>query len=291
MNRGLRLALLACVAVLAAAAPAAAQSRIDRRFPIDRDAYVKVYLLQGVVQVVGWEKDSIAVTGTVDSGRLFSGGSGKSAKLGLWEDPGAEPGSGRLEVRVPAGATVWVKSEAARVSVTGITGGVDVYSVTGDIRAEGKPRQLYAESMGGEVSIEASAASIRAKTAAGSITFRGRAEDLLLSTVSGTIDAAAGTPLRARIETVTGAIRWQGGVERGGALEFQTHSGPVGLALPADLDAEVSVATIRGSVSGRPGSGGSTPAAGRPTLDVLAGAGGARIDVRSFSGEVTFLER
>lgn len=278
--------------LVAAVSPSAAQSRVDRpvsvdrRFPIDRDAYVKIYLLDGEVLVTGWEKDSIAVTGTVESGQLFSGGRGKSAKLGLWEGPG----SGRLDVKVPASATVWVKSESAAVSVSGIAGGVDVYSVTGEIRIGGSPRQLYAESMGGDVVVEASAPSVRAKTAAGKIIFRGRAEDLLLSTVSGAIEAAAvSPPLRARLETVTGGVLWEGDVERGGSLDFQTHSGAVDLSFPRSLDAEVSVSTVKGSISGKPGPAAASEAPLRgPTVDILAGAGGARIGIRTFSGDVTF---
>ncbi len=272
--------------LVAAASPSAAQSPVDRRFPIDRDAYVKIYLLEGEVRVTGWEKDSIAVTGTADGGRLFAGGRGKSAKLGLWE----ESGSGRLDVQVPAPATVWVKSGSAAVSVSGIAGGVDVYSVTGEIRIEGSPRQLFAESMGGDVAVEASAASARAKSAGGRISFQGQADDLLLSTVSGSIDAAPRTPpLRARLETVTGGILWQGGVERGGSLDFQTHSGAVDLSLPAGLDAEVSVSTVKGSISGNPGPAEASPAPLRgPTIDILAGGGGARIGIRTFSGDVIF---
>ncbi|MGH7564484.1 MAG: DUF4097 family beta strand repeat-containing protein [Gemmatimonadota bacterium] len=281
----------AILAVLSAATPVRSQSSdgsraVERRFPIDSDAYVKVYLLEGEVRVTGWEKDSIAVTGTVDGGRLFSGGRGKSAKLGLWE----EPGLGRLEVRVPASATVWVKSESAAVSVAGVAGGIDVYSVTGGIRIEGSPRQIYAESMGGNIVVEASAPSIRAKTAGGTISFRGRTDDLLLSTVSGSIDAAPeGPPLRGRLETVTGRILWQGGVERGGSLDFQTHSGTVDLSFPTGLDAEVSVSTVEGSISGKPGPAEASEASLRgPTVDILVGAGGARIGIRTFSGDVIF---
>ncbi|MGH7571684.1 MAG: DUF4097 family beta strand repeat-containing protein [Gemmatimonadota bacterium] len=289
----MRHALLPAVilAVLTAAPPALAQSpvdrqRVDRRFPIDHDAYVKVYLLGGEVRVTGWEKDSIAVTGTVESGRLFAGGRGKSAKLGLWEGPG----SGRLEVKVPASATVWIKSESAAVGVAGVAGGVDVYSVTGGIRIEGSPRQLYAESMGGDIVVDAAAPSIRAKTAGGTISFRGRTDDLLLSTVSGSIDVAPVSPsLRGRLETVTGGILWQGGVERGGSLDFQTHSGTVDLSFPASLDAEVSVSTVKGSISGKPGPAEASGASLRgPTVDILAGAGGARVGIRTFSGDVIF---
>ena len=38
-----------------------------------------------------------------------------------------------------------------------------MYTVSGDVRFQGEPQQLYAESMGGEVSIDGSSSSIKAK--------------------------------------------------------------------------------------------------------------------------------
>lgn len=285
--------LLGPLAFLLSPGPALPQTELSRGVAIDRDAYVKVYLLDGAVRVTGWDRDSLAVIGTVERGRPFFGGSGKSAKLGVWEDDPAAAGEARLEVRVPRGATIWIKSRAARVTVTGMSGGVDVYSVTGDVRVEGSLRQLYAESMSGEVTVTASAPSIRLKTASGDIAYRGRGEDLTLATVSGGIDAAAEHPLRAHLETVTGDVRWSGGVGRGGSLSVQTHSGRVELRLPARLDADVAVATIEGVIRNEVGPS-SKP---RPRelkgreLSFLSGAGGAQVVVRTFSGDVALLPR
>ncbi|HUP00418.1 MAG TPA: DUF4097 family beta strand repeat-containing protein [Gemmatimonadota bacterium] len=280
--------LASILLVLATAGTASAQDEVNRRIGIDAHAYIKVYLLEGSVRVVGWDRDSLAVSGTVATGRLFFGGAGKSAKLGVWDD-NLESGSADLEVRVPATSTIWIKSHEADVSVSGVTGGVDAYSVTGDVRVAGTLRHLYAESMGGAIEITASAPSVRAKTAGGWITFRGSGDDLTLSTVAGTIDAAARrNPLRARIETVTGDIRFAGGVQPGGALAFQTHSGAVDIQLPGDLGAEVAVATIEGEIANglRVAAGGERDLRGRE-LSFLTGEGGAQVTVRTFSGDVT----
>lgn len=271
--------------LVALAPPAAGQERVDRRFPIEPDAYVKVFAQHGSVRVTGWERDSIAVTGTVDRGSLFAGGAGRSAKLGVWvgEDPAG--GSARLEVRVPASATVWVKSESAGVLVAGVAGGVDVLSVTGDLRVEGASRQVYAESMGGRIEIAADAPSVRARSAAGAVVYEGGADDLTLSSVSGTVEARAARPLRARLESVSGPVQWNGGVQRGGALDMVTHSGDVVLTLSTSIDADIAVSTIEGRVVNglSPGSGGVRAR----NVELVAGAGGARISVRTFSGNVT----
>lgn len=277
--------LISCAALLVAlVAPAAGQERVERRFPIDPDAYVKVFVQNGSVRVTGWARDSIAVTGTVPRGELFAGGEGRNAKLGVWRNDAATAGSARLDVRVPASATVWVKSESADVQVDGLAAGIDVYSVTGNVRIEGEPGPVYAESMGGRIEIAADAPSVRAKSAAGDVEMRGRTRDLTLSSVSGSIRVETPGPLRARLETVGGAVRWNGGVERGGALDVVTHDGPVELTLPPEADADIEADTIDGSIT-LVRNGGSRMAT--RTFDVVLGAGGARVTVRTFSGDVT----
>ncbi|MDX1660542.1 MAG: DUF4097 family beta strand repeat-containing protein [Gemmatimonadota bacterium] len=269
-------------------APALAQEEVERRFAVDPDAYVKVFVQDGSVRVTGWTKDSIAVTGTVARGELFAGGEGRNAKLGVWTDTDTAPGSARLIVRVPASATVWVKSESADARVAGVDAGVDVYSVTGAVRIEGEPRQVYAESMGGAVEIAADSPSVRAKSAAGEITFRGDTRDLTLSSVSGAVRVETDRPVRARLETVSGTVQWTGGIDRGGALDVITHDGSAVLDLPADVDADLEANTVRGSIT-LAREGANRVAAER--LDVVLGAGGARVTVRTFSGDVRLRTR
>lgn len=276
--------IVLCATLLAfLVAPASGQERVERRFPIDPGAYVKVFVQNGSVRVTGWARDSIAVTGTVERGEFFAGGRGRNAKIGIWTDDSPAGGSARLDVRVPASATVWVKSEAADVRVTDLSAGIDVLSVTGDVRIEGEPGPVYAESMGGRIEIVADAPSVRARSAAGDVSVRGRSRDLALSSVSGSIEVETERPLRARLETIGGAVRWNGGVDRGGALDVVTHDGPIEITLPEDVDADLEVVTIGGSITlARE----DARRIGAREFDVVLGAGGARVTVRTFSGEV-----
>lgn len=290
--RGLIAALALWLLAWAATGSAVAQERVDQRRATGPEPYVRVMVLAGSVRVTGWDRDTIGVSGTVSDPRLFyfSAGEG-SAKLGVWEEgPGvAEPVSASLEVRVPARATVWVKTESADILVSGVAGAVDAYSVTGGIRVEGEPRHVYAESMGGPLELLASAITVRAKTAGGSIAFRGTAQEVTLTTVAGNIVVAAPPLERGRFETVVGDIRFQGAVRKGGSLGFQTHSGQVEVEIPRDQGADVSVTSVDGEVrlEGIPTRlrGVHRDLRGRE-LAFLTGAGGAALSVRTFNGSI-----
>ena len=282
-------ALLGLVLPLAAAA----QQRIDARQAVEPDAYVRIYLeTEGSIRIAGWAKDTVAFSGTADADlpefNFGVGKKGASAKGGLW-DKEKSGGSANLEVRVPDGATLWVKTTGASVEIEGVSGGVDIYSVTGDVKFAGSPKQLYAESMGGEVTISGTSPSVRVKTGSGPITFRGAGEDVTLASVGGKITVSGPLLRRGHFESVTGDILFDGALEPGSSVGFQTHSGRVELTLPPDTGADCVVTTIKGKlrVDFDVPESLARDAAGGSEREFTIGDGGANVKIQTFDGAVT----
>lgn len=278
--------------------PTTRESRVQelrQSLAVSAEPYVRVMVFTGSVAVRGWEVDSILVTGSVEGdARFYLGGSGNSAKLGVWPERRSEAPFGELEVRVPRGSTVWVKTESAPVRVEGVDGAVDVYSVTGEVRIAGSPRSVRTESMGGQIEIDVTASSVGAKTAAGAVILRGRVREATVTTVAGRIDVV-GLPLdRGRFETVTGDLHFAAGVRPGGSLDFRTHSGDVSLALPPGTGADFLVRTVEGRVVNSlpvADDRSSPPAFRGREVSFLAGDGGASIAIQTYSGEVRLESR
>ena len=122
----------------------------------------------------------------------------------------------------------------------------------------------------------------------------GSSPDVAISTVSGAIviNSIAATENgkfeRAKIESVTGAIHFNGDIERGASVTFDTHSGPTEIAIPRKTGADFDIASITGTISNDLNY--STPVKGRygrgSELIMTNSAGGARITIRSFKGPV-----
>ena len=284
-------AALALAALVAFAPPATAQQRIEHGARASADATIRIYNLTGSTTVTGWDRDSVAVVGTLEpgAGRFYLGGGTSSLKLGV-EAPTVSPAAGaaRLEVRVPFGSVVWVKAADASIEVDGVQGGLDLYSVSGDVSVRGAPATVRAESMEGGISIQARTPWARAKTASGTIAVAGDVTDLAVTTVSGGVQVAASRQARARIESVTGGVVVTGRPTRGGAWEIETHSGSVTLALASDTDAEITVHSFGAEVRselGRIVSRRVDDLAGSE-LAIVAGAGGTSFTVRTFKGPV-----
>ena len=270
------------------ALPLSAQQKIEKRIAIAADASIRIYNMAGTTRVTGWERDSIAVTGFAPPGTaFFLGGAGRVAKMGLEPDEKAKPTTGgNLEVRVPRGARVWVKSAEGSIEVSGMTGEVDLSTVAGGIKVTGTLRLVTAESMEGDLEVSGASPLVRVKTGGGKILLRQAGGDVIASTVSGPIIASEAQMASARLETVSGPVSYSGTLDRRGTLNIQTHSGDIELLLPATIGAEFDLASTSGLATVALPAKSGKPLKGRSVFFANAG-GGAQIVARSFKGQIS----
>jgi hypothetical protein len=275
-----------------------AQEPVAAGWRFDPAGSVRIMNPFGRVRVIGWEAESLTVSGRLGrgAGRFYAGGTARVRKLGV-DIPVTTQDTTRaeLEVRVPRRASVWVKSATADISVEGVDGPLDLNSVSGTIHVVGTPQDVTAETMDGAVEVAGGTGRTRVKTVSGAILLRGASEDLGASTLSGTIVVRAagwqrgGTGVqRGKFESVTGDIRFDGELGRGGAVELESQSGTIALRVPATVVADFDLVTIGGAITNtltraiperRPVGVGQE-------LRFSTGAGGAQVTVRSFKGPI-----
>lgn len=282
-------ALLLATSVCAAPSALSAQQKVERKLALRMDASFRIHSMVGSVIVHGWNKDTVMVRATLPPGNeLHMGGGPTGAKMFVESENERNPKPTRLEVWLPSRARLWVKTATASIDVRGVSGGLDLYVVSGTIDVSGSPRELNAEAIDGDIHIAGSPPWLRAKSATGVITFRGASSDVSLSTVSGAVKVEGGVFERVKVETVTGNISFAGQLDRG-TLDFDTHSGTIDIATPENTNATFGVVTIAGTIDNRLSK--ARPFAGRfgrgQELTFETGAGRGKVTVRTFKGPVT----
>lgn len=276
---------------------AGAQQKVDIRRAATPDVSVRLSGAFASLRIVAWPVDSIALTGAVGAGNSVQGGplnfTGpvKGMKFFVEGTSDANVAANRLELRVPRNARVWVKTGSADVDCEGVGGGLDINIIGGSVRVTGKPRELLVEAMDGGITFRGFSDYARLKTATGNIVLdQAGGEDLSLVTVSGAIQAANGqrTFQRLRMESVTGPITYAGIIPEHADVRVDSHSGAIELRLLKGSGVEVDAATMTGTIENAWTS--RRPIAGREgrgmELATSSGTGSARIQVRSFKGNV-----
>jgi putative adhesin len=286
---------LAFVLLLASvsAAPLQGQRKVSAGYATTPDVSVRLFASVGSVHVIGWDRDSVELTGTVAAGSKVAlnapqSGAARGLKMFI-EAPTEQSGrEGALTMHVPRGARVWLKTGSADLTATDVTGGLDLNVVGGSITVHGNPRELRAESMDGAVTIDGAPEWMRVKTATGDIALRG-GQDVGASTISGTIDARGGEADHLKLESTTGTIRFALGLARGATVEMETHSGPIEIQLSRKASVDIDAQTVTGEISNAwSGMKPTVGSEGRGMTLVTSGAPlGGRITLRSFKGKIS----
>src|SRR3989475_5843073 len=278
------------LAIALVAGQAEGQGRVDEHWALDPNGTVRITCPFGRIRVRGWDAETLAVTGRLErgAGRLSATGDAHVRTI-------EATGPADLDVHVPRALTVWVTTTGADIDVLGVDGKLDLTSVAGAIHVVGTPQDVTAETMNGSVELAGGTGRARVKTVSGDVLLRGASQDLGASTLSGRIVVRAagwqrgGTGVqRGRFESVSGDIRFEGEVGRGGVVEVESQSGTIELRVPASTVAEFDLLTIGGTITNHLSEAQPTPRAGGTgrELRFSTGAGGAQVTARSFKGRI-----
>jgi hypothetical protein len=264
---------------------AVGQQRLDRRFPIDADASVRITSPAGLVRVIGWDQDSIAIGGEIPTGAglLYAGGRGKAAKLGIERSEESKAPGATLEVRVPRRARVWVKTVSAAVEVTGVRAEVDLNSVSGSLEVRDAAGVVRAETLDGGITAEVGEGIVRLHTGAGPIRARAASGDVTAVSVGGRVEVESPRLARGRLESVGGDVRFVGNLAPGAVLEAESHAGNVDLRFVGPVHAEFDLTAVAGVVKSALGSG---PVGKGKPVRFIVGDGGADVIARTFKGTI-----
>jgi DUF4097 and DUF4098 domain-containing protein YvlB len=283
------------LAMAMAATPALAQQKVDQKRPATRDGVVQISNVAGSVRVTGWDREEVAVTGTLGRGteRLeFSGSGGKTVVKVVLPRASHHVDGSDLEIQLPSGSQLEVETVSAKIAVQNVTGKSRLESVSGSITVTGEPSRFDARSVSGEIEISAANAPGRARTVSGTVTLKGVGGTVEASSVSGSLRVTGGEVTSVELETTSGKISFDAALAKDARLEVKSVSGAVEITLPADVAAEFDVTTFSGEISNDFG-----PAARRtseygPGKELSFSTGGAaRVVAKSFSGSVHLRKR
>ena len=274
--------------------PIWAAQQVDETRSANPDAQVEIDVISGSIQITGWDREEIAIKGTVGDDVEALDISTSDGRISIDLDIPDNWGNRHknidvdLEISVPKGIRLEVETISARIDATNLSGTVDLASISGGIAVSGALERASVETVSGGIEIHGEQTRFETESVSGSIHLTGATERVEASTVSGQIKVSGESVERAQFESVAGRIEFRGSLSTGARLDADIHSGGVLLELPADTSARFEIETFSGSIENEFG-----PAAERSDryspgkwLKFTTGDGDAEINVESFSGTV-----
>jgi DUF4097 and DUF4098 domain-containing protein YvlB len=280
----------------ALASPALAAPRpIDQHVAADASGAVEIVNVAGSVEVQGWDKPEVSVTGTLGDGveRVDLSAAGNRVSLHVvakhslagW----GRDGEAKLVVHVPAHSALDISLVSADLRLAGLQGDSHVQTVSGDINGETGGATLQLSTVSGDVRLTArNSRDLRLKTVSGGLFLEGPGGEVAFSTVSGNGQLTLGTLSRLRLESVSGDMHVKATLGTNGQLEATSVSGDVQVELAAAPDADFELSAFSGDI--RNCFAGAAPVREKfgpgTRLNFHSGKGGGRVHVDTKSGDI-----
>jgi DUF4097 and DUF4098 domain-containing protein YvlB len=282
---------IVALACLAGPWSVALGATVNESRPADAQGAVEIYNVAGSVNVLGWDKAEVQVTGDIGTGvervEVTGGGNHTSVRVVMRSSHWNSDGEANLTVRVPAGSSLSCQTVSANLKVDAVRGEATLKTVSGDIRAD-VGGDISAHAVSGAVHVKASAAkSIELDTVSGNADVIGGGGEFEVTTVSGDTKAKLGNVTRARFQTVSGSMDASLTLGPNSRLDAQSVSGDVRLNFPTEPAAEFDLQSFSGdidncfgpkAVEARHGPGSS--------LSYKNGEGSGRVRINTHSGAI-----
>lgn len=234
--------------------PLHAEKSIHESRPADPQGLVEIAAVSGSVEVSGWDRSEVEVSGTVGDKveRVEVTGAAHRTFIRVVPRPawgwGADS-EARLNIHVPVKSAVSATVVNAGLKLTGIQGELQLQTVSGNVSGD-VGGDVRANTASGDVWITArSAKTVELNTISGSIHLLGGGGEVEITTVSGeaTIELAALS--RGRFKSVSGDVTASLGILAGGQIDGESVSGDFRLTFPSAPSADFDVQSVSGSIN------------------------------------------
>jgi len=238
-------AVVVLTAALQCCIVAAADSRtVSTRKPADLDGTVEIDNVAGRVEVTGWDRAEVEVTGTigdrVERVDVITSVGHTTVRVVLPQESGATGDSlaAELVVHIPRKSLLKAALVSASITTRDLQGEQQLRTVSGNIDGV-LAQEAKINTVSGSVKLAASAGPLDVSSIAGTISVNGATGEIRVGTVSARADLVLGSLSRAHFQTVSGSMSVSGSLAPGAQLEALSVSGPLRFTLNGAADYDI----------------------------------------------------
>lgn len=285
-------------ALLASPAAWAAQD-IDQSLETGPRPAVEISNVAGSVKVTAWDQQVVKVTGRIenDKDRLEMTGDVGRVVIKVRRDSGKYEGrdGAKLEISLPAGASLEVNTVSADVEVGGVKGTQRLESVSGNLVTAVFDEQLDLRTISGDATVNGAGGKARvfAESTSGNVRAKGIASEVEATSVSGDLFLELGSVPHGRFKSVSGDVDAELELPGEGRLDVESISGDVEVVLRGTVDAEFDIETHSGDVDNCFGPQAQRKSKYAPGTELrfTEGKGSARVRIDTLSGDIELCRR
>ena len=266
---------------------------VNRTLDAAEDGDIYISNVSGSVEVHGWSRDQVEVTGELGNGvdELIFERDGDDVNIRVRQRRNSRRnGSADLVINVPEASSLQIHTVSADIDVEDVKGEQELESVSGDITTAAFSSEMEAESVSGDIEIEGDnqSSSFSFHTVSGDIEVENLSGEIRIESVSGDISAVNGEVSRALANTVNGDIVLHLRLLDGGRMDLETINGEVDVDFGGPVSARIDIETFNGNIRNcfGPESVRTSKYAPGRELSFTEGGGAGRVSIDTMNGNV-----
>jgi DUF4097 and DUF4098 domain-containing protein YvlB len=226
---------------------------IEERRAADPQGEVEIVDISGMVEVDGWSRNEVEVSGTAGDNveRVDVSSAGNRTTIHVVSRTAhnwGTDGEAHLIVHVPAKSSVMAALVSANFKVTGVLGDLKLQTVSGSVSGEAGG-DVRAATVDGNVQLTARAAkAIEVRTISGDIRLTGGGGEVDITTVSGSGTIELSDVTRGRFKSVSGDLTVALSLMPDARIDGESVSGDVNLKFGTTPNAEFDVQSFSGDI-------------------------------------------
>jgi hypothetical protein len=236
--------------------PAHAATQVEERRPAIPQGSVEIINLAGEIDIAGWDKPEVQVSGTIGSNveRVDVSGDGNRTTVRVVLRSQHNWGSGseseaHLSIHVPTDSSLSTSLVSSDLKVSALRGDAKLQTVSGNLTGD-TGGNVHANTVSGNISLTAAAAkSIEVKSVSGNIELTGGDADTEITSVSGDAKITLKTPARLRLQTVSGTLTASLAVGPDAQIDAESVSGDVHVQFASTPAADFDIQSFSGEIA------------------------------------------
>ncbi len=274
-------------------ATAVAAEEINQTIDAASDGAVTVSNVAGMVEVEGWSRNQVEVTGELgdDVEELIFERDGDEVEIKVkTKRRNSHDISSNLFIKIPGASSLEIHTVSADIEVNEVTGEQSLESVSGDITTEAHDSDVDVNTVSGDLEVSGDNKAIRSRlsSVSGDIDTENLAGEIGAESVSGELVVVNGVFDRASLGTVNGDIVFHAQLLDDGRLDVETVNGDVDIEFAGDVSARFDIETFNGDIRNCFG-----PEAERVSkyapgyeLKFTEGGGSGRVTIETLNGDL-----
>jgi DUF4097 and DUF4098 domain-containing protein YvlB len=287
-----------CALAAAPLACSAGEGSVDRKVNADPKGDVLISNVSGSVDVRGWDRNEVQVTGQLDEDvervDVDTSGGRTTIKVILPRNS-HNGGDAMLEIQVPRGSTLEVSAVSADISSRGVLGTQRLKTVSGEITAEISGDDSEVRSVSGDLTVKGNGkpGSLRVSSVSGSLELTNSAGKLDVVTVSGDARVHMGDTSEVNARTTSGTLELHAKLLRDARVSVEGVSGDISLDLDDVPGLTLEIESFSGDITGCLAGGAERVSKYGPgvRLNTRTGDGSARVRAKTLSGDIEICNR